>query len=158
LESYILKEMEKLASTEWNWRETNKLCERINSNNAEYKLDMEMHNCDRNHEKAIKIRKVYKQRLKQIISNIDWGSGLKLEYLDLFNQPSGHNCTTFLIRKPASQIYARAILAAFKKVCESDFPRNIREGSVCVIFGEVPADYRQQGGKICHAHYYGLIG
>jgi hypothetical protein len=157
LESSILKEMEKLAITERDWRETKNLCERINANNLEYELNREEHDCAQYQDEVIKERRIYKDKLKEVVSGIDWGDGLKLEYLDLFDLESDTNSTIFLTRTPISEIDAKSIFAALKKVCESEFPRNIGEGHVCIILNKVPDDYKENRSELCDVRYLGRI-
>jgi hypothetical protein len=157
LERTVLMELEHSAKEEKDWRDAKELCETINSKKREHRINKELLDCAKYHEEALRFRETYNHRLKEIVDGIDWGNGVKLEYHNLYNLESDANSTVFLIKKPASEIGSKEILAALKKVCDSEFPRNIGEGHVCIVFDKIPADYRERGGEICNARYMGKI-
>ena len=156
-ERTVLIELGQLAEDERGWWDVNDFCEKINLNNIKHKLKKEILDCHQYETKALKHRASYKLRLKQVIENVNWGDGLKLEYLDLFDLESDTNSTIFLTRTPISEINAKSIFAALKKVCESEFPRNIGEGHVCIILNKVPDDYEENRSELCDVRYLGRI-
>ncbi len=96
----------------------------------------------------------YSRRLAEIVEGIQVDGLSNLTYVHNPNVNPMANANRFIIQSASKDINAKLVFTFLQKVCESDFPRNLAEGTVCVLFRPQPDDWEQRTDLSCDAHYH----